>query len=284
MKKFILFLVLLSLAGATNVFALPLDIGTQITIDDKNQYDNGQYGDDQKGRRNKWHKNIAEDQEVEPNSAIGQMWDLEGFFLKGNLLSIVGGFDFVNGYGGFKSGDVFLDVSDPKDARFGAIKEGVNKKYNSVDNKYGYDYVVDLDFEYYKYDVYAIDKNSEVVTPFFASNQGSGPWQYNKLKEDGTNNNGALIVSGSFSIKKDLSDSDTGFLGDKNNIYSHNSLEGIDLGFLGADKDFIAHFTMGCGNDNLMGAWKTEPAPVPEPATMTLLGLGLLGFVRARKK
>lgn len=264
MKKFILFLVLLSLAGATNVFALTLEIGTQITINDKNQ----------SGTKD-WHKNTAEDQEVEPKNAIGQMWDLEGFFLKGNMLSIVGGFDFVNGQAGFKSGDVFLDVN--KNAVYGAINGGSNG-YKTVSNKFGYDYVVDLDFVGDKYNVYAINSSSKVDTAYYASNQGSSPWQYNAA-----NNNGLFIASGSFSIKKGLSDSDTGFLGDTTKKpNSHYALEGIDLGFLGADMDFIAHFTMGCGNDNLMGAGKT--APVPEPATMTLLGLGLLGFVRARKK
>ena len=62
---------------------------------------------------------------------------------------------------------------------------------------------------------------------------------------------------------------DLGFVGDGRYALS------FDIAFLGEDIDnFIAHFTMGCGNDNLMG----KSSSVPEPTPMLLLGSGLIGL------
>ena len=38
-----------------------------------------------------WWNTINEDQEVEHRNQIGQVWDLEGMFLNGTHLSLVGG-------------------------------------------------------------------------------------------------------------------------------------------------------------------------------------------------
>lgn len=253
MKKLIIGGLLL-LCGATNVFAL--NFGTDITINDKNV------------TSNYWHES-AEDQEVEPGMAHGQIWDLEGFFLQGNQLSIVGGYDFVNGQNNFTSGDLFLDIDN--DALFGDI-HGTSNGNKNVLNTFGYDYVVDLNFTTNSYDVYAIDANSIVVTSYYNQNQGSNPWQFNA--ED---NDEVILSSGSFVNHAGLSDGDTGFNGG-----THYAIEGIDLSFLGEDMQFISHFTMECGNDNLMGQGTT--APVPEPSTMLLIGTGLLGFANSRRK
>ena len=59
----------------------------------------------------------------------------------------------------------------------------------------------------------------------------------------------------------------------QNFLVSYNSIQGWD-GYL------LTHFTMECGNDNLIGS-----AVVPEPATMVISSLFLIGagFIVRRK-
>ena len=236
-----------------------ISLGTNITIDDGSSSGTGWYG-------------AHEDQEVEPGCVATQAWDLEGFFLKGSELQVVGGFDFLNGVSGYsyEIGDIFLDIDgDYNPAAYNMSSDNVNEEYVSVHSNFGYDYVLDLNVASAKYDLYKIDTSGIVTTVYYDQNSNSNPFRY----ESG----GELIKSGlSLTFEGDLdNDAVGGLLGDK-----HYALSGFDLGFI-AGKEFTAHLTMGCGNDNLMGQ---GTAPVPEPATMILFGMGLIGIAGVGRK
>jgi hypothetical protein len=254
MKKFFgsfcIAAVILLIAG--NVYALSL--GENITISDKNYNTSG----------NAWYTN-HEDNEVEPGMASSQGWDLEGFFLKGTTLSMVGGYDFVNGKQNLFSGDIFLDVDG--NAVYGDIHNNRTKGNKVVNDTFGYDYVLDLDFTNFSYTVYELDSDSTTITSYEKDNQGSNPWRYNGGGEQ-------IGETRSFGYATNLSNAAVGFAGG-----SHNVVTGLDLSFLGSDANFTAHFTMECGNDNLMGTGATPPVATPEPGTLALLGVGVLGLV-----
>lgn len=222
-----------------NAFAL--DFGLDITRYDGSGDGTGWWG-------------AQEDQEVELNCIGSQVWDLEGFFLKGSKLTMVGGWDFKNGASGynFPSGDLFIDVL------------GINNG-----NSYGYDYVFDMDFAGGSYNIYKLTENSIIEDVYYSQNNNSNPWRY---KSGGI----TVVENGSIGYYAGLSDSDTGFMGGTHYAAS------VALDFLDPGAEFRSHFTMKCGNDNLIG--QGTAAPVPEPSTMILMGIGLIGIAGFGRK
>ena len=246
--------------------------GVNITISDENY--------DTSGGASSWYTN-HEDQEVEPGMQTGQRWDLEGFFQNGTQVTMVGGYDFKNGEVGnnkrWYSGDIFIDVDG--DAKYGNI-DGSADGIFEVKNTFGYEFVLDLSEDMTSYSIYRLTSASVVKTAYYQQNQGSSPWQYVK--------DGELIGAGTITYKTGLTDAETGFASDLDRK-THNAVT-VDLAFL-SDRNlmegyqltsaFTLHYTMGCGNDNLMGKYV---APVPEPSTILLMSAGVCGLVGVSRK
>lgn len=254
MKKIVLLLCVMMLAWFSQAYASPVT-GSNITVEDEVWlFDNGGWTGKQ------------EDNETEPYCTTGQIWDMEAFFLDGHMLSIVAGFDLVNGQIGNLLGDLFIGYGDIK---YGPLAEGTG--YNGIiTNQFGYNYAIDFDMTDKTYDVISLNEDSLLKAVSLSDNQEANPVEYVS--------GGQMLLSGiNFGYWDNLSDSDTGLLGG-----DHNAITGIDLGFLGYDTKFFAKITQECGNDNLVGVGKI--GVVPEPTTMILFGLGLLSLAGISRK
>lgn len=221
-----------------------------------------------------------EDNEVEVGMDLKQKWDLEGVFLNGTMLTMVGGFDFKNGVTGYPtytSGDLFISTDSVYGSPIKDIVTGDGQK--NVTNNFGYEYALAIDWNTLTFKTYKLDTADTTTTVYYALNETglatSNPWKYYSGGEDRN-------ITGSVAYFNNVTDSGFSGMSDSSKHYAVQ----IDLTDVFADanlygKDFYTHFTMGCGNDNLIGH---GVAPVPEPSTILLFGAGLAGLALARRR
>jgi hypothetical protein len=211
----------------------------------------------------------GEDQEVEPNCTPGQRWDMEGFFLLGKTLTMVGGFNFQAGYDGYSGGDIFIGKKG--NVLYGAAAASLDGSGNTpTPNVWGYDYVIQMNYAASTYSVFSLTPTSTtLVNVKYDQNKHANPWTY---QQGGTEVGGYQGLQMTYDL---ISDVASGFQGDAEvGGNSHYVVTGLNLGFLPSG-DFVVHNTMQCGNDNLMGQ-------VPLPPTVLLLGSGLIGLAGLR--
>ena len=254
-----------------------------ITIFD-NMTPNATFGTDARG--------LAEDNETEYNTICDQTWDLEAFYLTGSALSMVGGWDFVNGiahdlgdYGipdVFESGDVFLSLGPTAPLYGDPIPPEVQPGdgYYPIPNSFGYNYVIDVQWQtetgVIAYDIYAITE-ADLVSVYYNQNEDANPFRLLLP----TTYVPKPLFTGTTSMVDLGKDDYNGLTGGQHYGVAFDIAAVLDMA---RDKDVLyAHFTQECGNDLLMG--RQDDLSVPDAGTMVLLlGLGLsaLGWVRGR--
>lgn len=230
----------------------------------------------------------GEDNETEPGMIQSQAWDLEGFFRSGTKLTMIGGFDFKNGVKdspAFTSGDIFFSTNGGYGAPL--TTAGLKDGFNTVKNTYGYEYALSINWSDLSYNAYRLIPGTSTTTVYYNANQSgsatSNPWKVDVSDKtkivnigSGFGTGGGLInanVVKEYGLKgKDGDNNHYAVSFDISSIFSDANLYG---------KNFYTHFTMGCGNDNLIGQ---DTAPVPEPGTLALLGFGMFGLALYGKR
>jgi hypothetical protein len=238
MKKLVAMLVL---AAGLSAFATPVNI-TVVGPQDTAGWPSGGYTNVPPG-----------DNEVMPGNLHGNNWDMEAVLLDGNSLSLVGSYDWANGYDGTKAGDLFI----------------------AVDGSPTYDYALRFDYTTSQYDVYQISSTTKFVKVYENSNSASNPFMVDALTASDIGTYGFTYQTG---LADNAALGYTTWLGTGDGITNakHDEIT-VDLGDFISLKtgDLIAsHITMSCGNDELVGFGK-----VPEPGSLSMILVGLLSIV-----
>ncbi len=243
-----------------------------------------------------------EDNATEPGTVASQEWDYEAFFLQGNKLGIIAGFDMKSGVAGSyqaPQGDIFIRVGSMVDAKF----------VSGAPDAVAYDYVIhfpqvppppgkpfaDTDYWTSGFIQYAVYRAAD-VTLIPTGNGGienglpllkDWLWQAEPISGRtpiySTADTGVpmgLYYDNKTSTEVASLTGVSGLLGATHDVLAGIVLDWGKLSISGSDVYFYT--TMGCGNDLLEG--KTY---VPDGGlTVAMLGLGLasLGVVSRRRR
>lgn len=246
---------------------------------------------------------LSEYREVEPGTSTGGGWDLVAFSYNADNsgLSILSGFDLINGNSGVTLGHLFIKLNPPP----GNYPDPYDYPHYSPNSDFGYDLAVTFDFNAGKYYIYELKPETLLENAIYwngnEANAASNPYKVASSALGGL----TLKYTGNLAYDNSVDDSEFGALAgfaphragspdlgpletpDTAN-YVSATLQNFPLGnYLPADGSGSAalHLTMSCGNDNLMGYQSGGWNRVPDGgATLTLLGLSLAGFSMIRRR
>jgi hypothetical protein len=226
-----------------------------------------------------------EDNETEAGTIAGQQWDMEAIVLNGTQLSLVAGFDLLNGVQNHNigAGDLFIKVGGTQPG-FNPTNQGAGNVYNSI---YGYTYAIDLSLAT-KFgnsgfgstaQVYSLNGSTTLNTVIY-DQFGSNPWKYDNSLNSGTGAaTGISYLTGQYNNSAALQALGLGWLqGGYHNILT------IDLSFMVGtvtpNTPVYFSYTMECGNDSIKGSYSGGFYQVPdEVSSILLIGLGLIAIV-----
>lgn len=238
-------IVSVALFTATTLLATPVEI----TIPD------GQSGN---GATSPWKGTPGlglahEDNETEPNTSTGDVWDLEALVYDSasSKLSLVGTFDFKNG-----------QLENNKLYSSGAI-------FVRAAGSPSWTYAYVLDFGQNTYSLY---NNFTTIAP--SDVPASTPWTINTFTAN-------LLGTGAMDYTTGILDP-FGLGLQRESGTGHNEID-LGLNLLPSDvlNSFDVHFTMSCGNDDIEGHYQHVP---DGGVTALLLGFGLLPMAFLRRK
>ncbi len=245
---------------------------------------------------------VGEDNEVTVGALQGQAWDLEAIFYNASnaRLTIMGGYDFAAGNGGYKSGDMMIDITP-----FGDQNNNTSLNY-VIDFAWNDNFVwgstqTKMDVNYTIYKVTNVNQGTWLA-PTVPQFVNSGPWRFTNISAQQLDTGTASVYRDIGSVTSDNNnyvfanesryalmiggknaDEGAGYVEDYNPSY-------IGIGAILADiqgvQTFGTKFTMACGNDEILGfRVASNSVGVPDSSTtLILIGASLFGFFIARRK
>ena len=120
---------------------------------------------------------------------------MEGFFIKGEKLYVVGGFDFQHGVGGVGAGDIFLNTDGGSITPYSRSQDnnaGINGNLD-FKNSMDWDFVIDLAVadsgamtltgeKKSEFSIRSLTEDSWLKTVYYEQNDGANPYRYDESR------------------------------------------------------------------------------------------------------